>query len=102
MSIIPLIINKTGQGGGGGGGDIAHSFETVSKNLSAYPATLTYTGDELTSIAYNTGSGTITKTFGYSGGQLTTITLSGDTPAGIDLVKTLVYSLGKLVGATYS
>lgn len=28
------------------------SFETVSKNLSTYPATLNYSGSDLTSIVY--------------------------------------------------
>lgn len=102
MSIIPLIINKTEAGGGGGGGTLGDSFETVSKNLSAYPFTLNYTGAELTSIVYDTGAGNITKTFGYTLGVLTTITLSGATPSGIDLVKTLLYSGGQLTGATYS
>ena len=78
------------------------TFETVSKNLSSYPYTLNYTGEDLTSIVYNTGVGQITKTFGYTLGDLTTVTLSGDTPLGIDLIKTLTYSLGNLTNITYS
>jgi hypothetical protein len=60
----------------GGSGD---TFETVAKNLSAVNATLT-----------------------YSGGNLTTITLSGSTPGGIDLVKTLTYTGSDLTGIAYS
>jgi hypothetical protein len=86
-------------GGGGGGGSLAASFETVSKNLSAENATLTYSGGDLTSIAYANG---ITKTLNYSGGNLTSIVLSGATPGGIDLTKTLAYTGSNLTGITYS
>ena len=53
----------------------------------------------MTSIVYANG---ITKTFAYGSDGLASITLSGSTPGGIDLVKTLVYSSGKLTGITYS
>jgi hypothetical protein len=85
--------------GGGGGGGIAASFETVSKNLSAENATLTYSGSDLSSIAYTNG---ITKTFNYAGGNLTSIVLSGSTPGGIDLTKTLAYTGSNLTSITYS
>ena len=82
---------------------LAHEFETVSKNLRAHPATLTYASGVLTSIAYNTGAGTITKTLNYTSGILTSIVLSGSTPAGIAaLTKTLTYTSGALTGITYS
>ena len=77
------------------------SFETVSKNLKAWDYTLSYTGDSLTSITYTSGAETITKTLGYAGDQLTTITLSGDTPSGIELVKTLTYTGDSLTGVAY-
>jgi hypothetical protein len=80
----------------GGSGD---TFETVAKNLSAVNATLTYSGGNLTEVAYVNG---ITKTLTYSGGNLTTITLSGSTPGGIDLVKTLTYTGSDLTGIAYS
>jgi hypothetical protein len=85
--------------GGGGGGGIAASFETVSKNLSAENATLTYSGGNLTSIAYANG---ITKTLNYSGGNLASIVLSGSTPGGIDLTKTLTYTGSDLTSIAYS
>lgn len=80
----------------------AETFETVSKNLKSYPATLNYTGSSLTSIEYDIGTGTITKTLNYTGSSLTSIVLSGDTPGGIDLTKTLSYTSGNLTGIAYS
>jgi len=81
-----------------GAGASADTFETVSKNLSATDASYGYTDDLLTTITY----GSIIKTLAYGPDGLASITLSGATPGGIDLVKTLVYSSGKLVSATYS
>jgi hypothetical protein len=82
--------------GGGGGAD---SFETVAKNLSADDATFTWSGGNLTSISYANG---ITKTLGYTGDDLTTVVLSGSTPGGIELTKTLIYSGGNLASFSYS
>jgi hypothetical protein len=79
-------------------GSFQDTFETVSKNLSAADAVMTYTGDDLTQITY----GPITKTLAYGVDGLASITLSGSTPGGIDLVKTLTYSAGNLTGVTYS
>jgi hypothetical protein len=82
-------------------GDV--SFETVSKNLKAYPATLNYTGENLTSIEYDLGGGlSIIKTLNYTDGSLTSVVLSGDTPAGISLTKTLDYTGDNLSGVSYS
>jgi len=80
-------------------GGSAATFETVSKNLAASGSTLNYTGDELTSITYASG---IIKTFAYGVNGLETITLSGATPGGIDLVKTLSYVSGNLTSIAYS
>ena len=82
-----------------GAGASADTFETVSKNLSSNDATLVYTGDLLTSINYVGG---IVKTFAYGPDGLSSITLSGSVPGGIDLVKTFVYSSGQLTGISYS
>lgn len=81
------------------GGTLAESFETVSKNLRAVDAVLNYSGGDLVSIVYANG---ITKTFGYSGGNLSTVTLSGATPGGISLSKGFTYSGGDLVAVDYS
>ncbi len=85
--------------GSGGGGSAVETFETVSKNLSSNDATLNYTEGVLTSISY---AGGIVKTFSYGPDGLASITLSGPTPGGIDLTKTLVYSSGVLTGISYS
>ena len=80
-------------------GGSAATFETVSKNLPASDATFNYTGEDLTSIVYASG---ITKSFTYGVDGLETITLSGATPGGIDLVKTLSYVSGNLASIAYS
>jgi hypothetical protein len=81
---------------------LQQEFETVSKNLKSYPATLSYTGSTLNSIAYTTPSGTITKTLNYTGDKLTSVVLSGATPSGIELTKTLIYTADNLTGIAYS
>lgn len=78
---------------------LAPTFETINKNLSAEGATLAYSGENLLSLTYTNG---IIKTFGYTGDLLTTVTLSGSTPSGIDLVKTFTYTGSDLTGVTYS
>lgn len=82
--------------------EIDNTFETISKNLRAYPATLNYISGVLTSIVYTLPSGIITKTFNYTSGLLTSIVLSGNTPENIDLTKTLGYTGGNLTSITYS
>jgi hypothetical protein len=83
--------------------DYQTSFERVNRNLKSYPAVLAYNGfGDLTTVTYTVPGGTIVKTFNYTGGDLTSIVLSGSTPAGINLTKTLSYSVGNLVGVTYS
>ena len=81
---------------------LSDTFETVSKNLKASDYELTYNeAGDLTVITYANG---IIKTLGYLGsGDLGTITLSGATPGGIDLVKTLTYNeSGDLESVAYS
>ena len=79
--------------------DGAFSFEAVSKNLSASDATIAYAGDNIGTITYANG---IVKTFSYGVDGLETIVLSGATPSGIDLTKTLQYTLGEFTGFAYS
>tara|TARA_R110001606_G_scaffold56301_1_gene136488 strand:+ start:1879 stop:2820 length:942 start_codon:yes stop_codon:yes gene_type:complete len=79
-----------------------NTFETVSSNLKSWNYSLNYTLGELTSIIYTDGVDTITKTLYYTTGDLTSIELTGDTPAGINLVKTLTYTTGNLTGIAYS
>ena len=82
--------------------DISQTFETISKNLKSYPASLNYTSGSLTSIVYTLPSGTITKTLNYVSGVLSSIVLSGNTPDGISLTKTLNYTAGQLLSISYS
>lgn len=81
------------------GAGVSVSFETVSKNLPASGATLSYTGENLTSIAYVNG---VTKTLNYTGDNLTSVVLSGSTPSGIDLTKTLSYTGENITSIVYS
>ena len=79
-----------------------NTFESVSKNLKAYPFVLNFVGEQLSSTVYTTASGTITKTFNYTGETLTSIVLSGDTPDGVSLTKTLNYTGETLTSVSYS
>jgi hypothetical protein len=81
---------------------IGNTFETVAKNLRSFPATPTYSGALISSVGYNTGSGTITKTVNRTGNQITSIVLSGATPSGIQLTKTIARSGNQVTGITYS
>jgi len=87
----------------GGTGEFANTFETVSKNLKAYPYVLNYTSGVLTSIVYDLGAPlAITKTLNYTTGILTSIVLSGDLPSGIMTTKTLTYTGENLTSIVYS
>jgi hypothetical protein len=75
------------------------TFETVSQNLEGSAYSLTWAGGLVSSVVYVSG---VTKTFAYSGDVLSSVTLSGATPGGIDLVKSFTYSGSELVGVAYS
>jgi hypothetical protein len=83
-------------------GAIPESFELVAKNIRSYPAVLGYSNGVLATITYNIPTGAVVKTFNYTDGLLTSIVLSGATPAGIALTKLLTYSDGVLVNVSYS
>ena len=78
------------------------SFDTVSRNLSGYPYIVYWNGNYISSVVFNLGSSTVTKTYNYTSGKLTSIVLSGNTPSGISLVKTLSYFDNKIQSVTYS
>lgn len=82
------------------GSSLESTFETVSANLSAYGSELNYNGSgDITSIVYSNG---VTKTFNYTGDDITSIVLSGSTPSGIELTKTLSYTSGDVTGIAYT
>jgi hypothetical protein len=85
-------------------GSVVPSFETVSKNLKAYPYTAQRDGQgNITSLTYTTPSGDVVKTLNRTGGLITSIVLSGPgVPAGVSLTKTLSYTEGVWSGASYS
>jgi hypothetical protein len=80
------------------------TFESISKNLKSYPYTVNYTNNILTSIAYSLPDNKfITKMFEYTDNLLTSISLLGDIPPGIDTTKTLSYTVSNvLTGISYS
>jgi hypothetical protein len=85
------------------GPSAADTFESLNKNLRSKEFTIAEVGENISTITYGSGLQQVVKTFGYSGGKLTTITLSGSgLPYGISTTKTLLYSGSDLVGASYS
>jgi len=78
-------------------------FETVSKNIRSWDVAVSYNPDvTINTLTYTSGSDTVGKTFAYASGLLQTLTLSGATPASIDLVKTFSYVGQDLSGWSYS
>lgn len=90
------------SGVGSGGSGLSESYETVNKNIKAYPYQIFYSGSVVSSIKYTTPSGDVDKTFAYTGDSLTSVTLSGATPGGISLTKTLSYTGDDLTSIGYS
>lgn len=78
---------------------VHRSYETISRNLDPRDATFGYDAEgRLITVNY----GDITKTLAYTGDQLTTVTLSGNVPTGMNLTKTLAYDVdGRLTGYSY-
>lgn len=102
MVIQTLTELKNGQGPAGPSG-AASTYETISQNIRAKNKAFNYVAGVLQSIVFEMGGGQyITKAFGYVSGILTTVTLSGDVPGGISLVKTLLYTGGDLSGVVYT
>lgn len=85
------------------GTSIAETFETVLVNIKEYPATVSYgTGNLISTIVYTLPTGSITESVGYNGSNISSITLSGDTPSGINLTKTFGYTGDDVTSVTYS
>jgi hypothetical protein len=100
--LVNCLLNIYYLGGSGGSSFLSEAFESVSKNLKSYPYVITYNGSDIDYITYTTDSGTIVKTFNYTLGVLTSLVLSGSTPSGITLTKTLQYTGSDLTSVVYS
>lgn len=86
----------------GGGGTIPVTFETLSKNLNAYPFDITYDGSQISYIVYTLpSSDTIIKTLNYSGSLIESIEITGTGISGAIYTKILSYSGSTITGATY-
>jgi hypothetical protein len=89
-------------GASGATGSLPTSYETVSKNLSSYAYTITYTGNNVASVAYTTPSGTITKSYTYTNGSISQISISGD-GLGYTYKKNLTYDAsGFITNVSYT
>jgi hypothetical protein len=75
------------------------TYESVSKNLKGIPFSLEYSSGELSRAVYENG---IIKTLNRTSGKVTSIVLSGSTPSGIALTKTLGYTGDNLTSVGYS
>ena len=80
---------------------IEKTFEYINKNLKSYPYVFNYSGDILISVVFTVGLSTITKTFNYTLGKLTSIVLSGALPSGIQTTKTFNYTGETLTSVSY-
>lgn len=100
-STSPPSLNVADDSGTFDVASVQYTFEYISKNIRSWNATLAWTGTVLSTITYVKDSLTIVKTLNYTSGILTSVVLSGDTPAGIALTKTLGYTSGQLTSVTY-
>ena len=79
------------------------SYETISKNLKAYPYSVSYNAGKIATIDYDIGLGeVITKTFEYQNDKLVLVVLSGALPSIINTTKTLEYNENGLSNIVYS
>lgn len=98
--VVKVNVGETAVEFGNSSGSLGDSFETVSANLVAYDNNLNYdVNGNITDIVYSNG---VTKTFNYTGSDITSIVLSGSTPSGISLTKTLTYTSGDVTGIAYT
>lgn len=84
------------------GGDLAETFETVSKNLKSCPFIIDYESGKISKITYTTPSGLAFKDFEYLGDKLVKIKLSGSVPTIPKYEKNFTYTLGILDDVFYT
>ena len=82
-SVFNYQVGVNNTGGGSATLALSTTFETISKNLNAYPYGITYGATFIQAIVYNIGTTFILKSFGFSNGLLYTIQLSGGVPSGV-------------------
>lgn len=82
-------------------GEDTPTYEKISQNLPSDNITYSYNvNNDIETMTYTSG---IVKTFYYSGDDVTSIVLSGNTPSGINLTKTFVYNAnGDVIDKIYS
>jgi hypothetical protein len=87
----------------GPAGTFVTTFETLSKNLSAYPYSITRLGSTIDSVVFSTpGATSVTKKFKYTAGVLQSIAISGTLLGSTVYTKNLTYSGTSISGASYS
>lgn len=98
------VVVQRGPTGAQGiqGESYQETFESVNSNIQSYDFTINRTNGAITSVVYTKDSETITKTLNRTEGVVTSIVLSGDTPSGIDLIKTLIRTSGNITSVDYS
>ena len=100
-----VFVSSQAQGARGPAGPMGtvEGFEAISLNILSYNKTYNWTGDIINSIDYETPSGTITKTYSYTSGNVTSVTLSGAIPSGFPITKTYTYDgSGNIISTNYS
>lgn len=104
LEIVEHDTTLTGDGTLSNPLSVPYSFETISKNLKAYSATISKTAGLTDTIVYDLGGGLlITKTYNRTGTLIDSIVLSGDTPSGISLTKTFTRDGNDIItNITYS
>lgn len=77
------------------------TFESLSKNLLAYPCTIGYMDGRVSSIVYAAPNGEIIKTVNYIDNKITSIVISGETLSE-PITKTIIYTGDSISSITYS
>lgn len=80
------------------------TFESIINNIGAYNQTITYSGQNVSTITFTTPGGSIVATFNYTGILLTTIVLSGaGLPSYVSTTKTMTYNgSNQVTGVAYT
>lgn len=105
QNAVLVSISEMGTPGPvGPSGAVRETFESFSMNIRSLPKVFnTDINEVLQNIVFTTNTGTITKTYNYSGETLTSIRLTGDLPEILEHnTKNFVYAGDKLVSISYT